>query len=151
MVKKKNNKADGKSKLNGWHVLMRFVDGIFDLVNTNRIYPAFGLILLAIVSLTIWRLPPDELANIIKVIVADVVIGKGFLISLVVVSNLGWIYLFNRMRDMYKNEIDRLSNIRSELIHNSGRNVIEDHRSSERVSKESILIPASARKQEDEV
>lgn len=139
---KSTQKSKPAPQYNGWRVLAIFIEGIFNLINNNKIYPAFGLFLLSVFSLIIWRLPSSDLAEIIKILVNEVFVGKGSLILIIVFTNLGWAYILKRIRGVYQDEIDRLSSIRKELLHNGSESpLIQKHRSTNEECKESYMIP----------
>lgn len=139
--KKKKNKKSNESEYDGWRVLLAFIDGIFELINSHKVYPAFGLFILSILGLIVWRLPGTELAEIIKILINEFVVNKGGVISLLILTNLGWAYLLKRMNRIYSEEIDRLAKIRSELMHNNSSQKIEKHRSSKDDCDEHYIIP----------
>ena len=139
---KSTRKAKPSPEYNGWRVLAIFIEGLFNLINNNKIYPAFGLFLLGIFSLIVWRLPGSELAEILKILINEVLVGKGSLIVIIVVTNVGWAYMLKRIREVYQNEIDRLANVRKELLHHGSESpLIKEHRSTNGDCKESYLIP----------
>ncbi len=142
-------KSKSKSEYNIWRVLVVFIEGIFNLFNTNKIYPAFGLLLIYIMGLIVWRLPNEDLADIIKILVNEFIVNKGSLIAIIIITNFGWAYLLKRTTKLYQNEIDRLSNIRSKLLHKSEDKSIIKHRSSEEDCKESYIIPDANDKKEE--
>ncbi len=130
-----------KSAYTGWRVLAIFIEGIFNLINTNKVYPAILLILVLILGLIVWRLPGSELSEIIKLIINEVLVGKGTLFGVIISSNIVWYYLYQKMQKTYKEEIDRLTKVRSELMHGI-ENKIEEHRSINDDCKESYILPA---------
>ena len=142
-MSQKNRKSQVKANrtdYNGWRVLYFFIEGVFNLINSNKIYPVFGLLFLLLIGLIVWRLPDTELAEILKLLINEFVVDKGGLIVLIVVTNLGWAFLLKKMANMYKREIARLSAIRSELMHNSNRKNIGEHRSTNSNCKESYIV-----------
>lgn len=141
MVSSKKNKKNVTHEYNGWRVLLVFIEGIFELINSHKIYPAFGLFILSILGLIVWRLPDTELAEIVKLLINEFIVNKGGLIGLLVLTNLGWAYLLKRMNGIYSKEIDRLAKIRSELMHNSSSQKIEQHRSSKEECDEHYILP----------
>lgn len=124
---RKNQVKINRADYNGWRVLYFFIERVFDLINSNKIYPVFGLLFLLLIGLIVWRLPDTELAEILKLLINEFIVGKGGLIAIIVVTNLGWVYVLKKMTDIYKCEIDRLSAIRSDLMHNPNRNNINKH------------------------
>jgi len=137
MVRKSKGK---KLPEHSWSkVAFRAVDGILNLINTNRIYPLFGVLILFLIGLIVWKLPESDLGNILTVLVNEFVVDKGGMIAIILISNILWWYIFNRMRSLYKDEIDRLANIRSHLMHDNDK--IEDHRSTNDECKETHILP----------
>lgn len=140
--KRKSQANANRADYNGWRVLYLFIEGVLDLINNNKIYPVFGLLFLSLIGLIVWRLPDTELAEVLKLLINEFVVDKGGLIAVIVITNLGWAYLLKRMTGIYKREIDRLSAIRSELMHNSDRKNIDKHRSTNGDCKESYIVPS---------
>jgi len=139
-----NRRSQAKSKApeyNIWRVLFVFIEGFFNLINNKQIYPAMGFIILTIMGLIVWRLPDNELAEIVKLLINEFIVGKGTLIALIVITNLGWVYLLKRTTNVYQREIDRLAAIRSDLMHNPNRKNIENHRSTNGDCEESYIVP----------
>lgn len=138
----KSGARASESEYNGWRVLAIFIEGIFDLINSRQVYPAFGLVLLSIVGIVVWRLPESDLAEITKLVVGEIFGGTGGLLALLVVTNAGWAYLTKRLHSMYTHEIERLANIRKELMHGPiGK--IATHRSSDDDCEKSFMMPAA--------
>lgn len=139
--RQKTNAKTNNPEYNGWRVLYIFVEGIFNLINNNKIYPAFGLMLLFLMGLTVWQLPGTELAEIVKLLINEFIISRGGLIAIIIITNLGWAYLLKRMTGIYQREIDRLAAIRSELMHEPDRKKIKAHRSTNGECEESYIVP----------
>lgn len=140
MAPSKSKKPVKAASFNGWRVLNTFIEGLFQLINSNKIYPVFGLIILALAGLVVWRLSASDLADIIKLLLVEVVVGKGGLIALIILTNLGWPYLLRQQQKIYKTEIDRLAAVRSELLHSDGK--IGTHRSTHDNRGDAYLVPA---------
>ena len=136
-------KKEVAPKENLWSFLIVLAKGLIQLINNNKIYPAMALCLLMIFALVVWRLPDTALAENVTILVNAIVGKTGGLITLLLVSNLGWIYLLKRQRELYRSEIDRLAEIRKALIHSkdSGGGIIENHRSSTGDCKASYILP----------
>lgn len=147
MATKSNKKATDShgSEYNGWRVLAIFIEGLFGLINTNKIYPAFGLAILAIATLIVWRVPATELAVLIRFSIEQISSTSSGLMGLLIISNGGWIWLFNQSRSLYKSEIDRLANIRQELLQGNVAN-IDAHQSSQAPVPETYFLPTQATK-----
>jgi len=128
------------------HVAFRAVDGGLNLINNNRIYPLFGVLALCIAALIVWKLPASTLGTILTTLVNEFIVNKGGLIAMIIISNMAWLYMFNRMRRLYSDEIKRLSEIRSDLMHNNTTHKIEKHRSTNDECKETHIFPISLKK-----
>lgn len=128
---------------NSWSFAIEVARGIFGLINSGRIYPAFGLLLLSLSGLVIWRLPEADLARV-TIAFLDVLAGStGLAYVLFAASNIAWYLLFQKQKRIYDKEIDRLAAIRKDLFHLGVNQVlIENHRSSDGEQKESYIIPA---------
>lgn len=129
------------SDYNGWRVLYLFIEGIFNLINNNKIYPVFGLLLLSLLGLIVWRLPGTELAEIVRLLINEFIVSKGGLIAITIITNVGWAYILRRKTGVYQREIDRLAKTRSELLHNPDRQCIKTHRSTDGECQESYIVP----------
>lgn len=141
MANKSNKKTKTEQK-GGWDVLSEFINGVFSLINNNRIIPAFAFVVLAIVGVVVWRIPESDLGIIAKQLISALGSSFGFLISALIFSNICWLLLTKKLTKVYKDEIQRLSDIRADLIHKKGDYTqIEMHRSSND-AKESIIIPS---------
>ncbi len=128
----------------GWEFARDFSAGIFGLLNTGRIFPAFGLLLLVIFGLIVWRLPDTDLAFVIgdffDVLRSSTALAFGLFAS----SNVVWLVLFRKQKRIYENEINRLSDIRRDLFHLGNDQVlIEKHRTSNGSHVESYILPDS--------
>lgn len=142
---KRTRKAEPVQKENVWSFLIVVAKGIFQLVNNNKIYPTLALCLLSLIGLVVWRLPESDLAEISKMLINEIVVGKGGLIAFLVLTNAGWIYLTKRLRELYLGEIDRLSEMRKNLLHTNEQRdgkVIGNHRSSDDECKASYILPS---------
>jgi len=143
----KTKKKHAKRLEHSWpRVWLRLIDGFFNLINTNRIYPLFGVLGLFLTALVVWKLPSSDLGIILTTIVNEFIVNKGGLIAIIVVTNLAWMYIFNRMREIYTSEIDRLSGVRSSLMHNNDSENeqatnIGSHRSTNNNCKETHILP----------
>lgn len=125
----------------GWHFARDFSAGFFGLVNTGRIFPAFGLLLLAIMGLIVWRLPETDLAHVIESFFDVLRSSVALAIGLLVITNIVWFILFMKQKRIYENEINRLSDIRSELFHlGSDQVLIKNHRTSTGSQVESYIV-----------
>lgn len=140
----KNSKKQHVETYGGWHFARDFSAGFFGLVNSGRVFPAFGLLLLVIMGLIVWRLPEAELAPVIKNFF-DLLRGSVSLaIVLLLLTNFGWFFLLRRQKTIYENEIKRLSDIRKDLLHlGSSQVLIENHRTSTGAQSETYLFPES--------
>jgi hypothetical protein len=126
---------------NGWSFLIEVSKGIFALINNDKIYPLFGLIFFVLCAFTLWLMPSSEVAYVVKSLINRALGGELPLIIMLVLSNTGWAYLYKKMRRQDEEEIRRLSDLRSQLMHLKPRVQIEEHRSSEGDCQEQYLIP----------
>jgi len=138
---KKNVKVDSDSEYTGWRVAAMVVDGIFGLFNSNKVYPAFGVIILILVGLVLWRLPETELANLLREFLSLLGQSWGVVFATLILTNATWFLLFRKMRALYQQEIDRLAAIRKELMHD-GLKTIAGHRSSNEAENATYILPA---------
>lgn len=125
----------------GWHFARDFSNNLFGLLNTGRVFPAFGLLLVMIIGLVMWRLPDSELAPLIRDLIAWLGGSSGFPWVLVIVTNLFWVILCAEQRMLYRQEIKRLAALRSELMHGDHLTLIKKHRSSDGEQDESYFLP----------
>lgn len=138
----KNAGRKGQSTYGGWDFARDFAGGVFGLLNNGRIFPAFGLLILSLMGLVAWRLPEAELAGLVRDFFFVLRSSFGVMLALFVGSNLMWFWLSNRQKRIYENEIGRLSEIRSRLLHKGADIVqIKDHRSSNGEQKEGYILP----------
>lgn len=142
MVKK--SKPDQRvPAYNGWMFARDVARHLFTLLNTGKAYPAFFLLLIGVLGIIAWRLPPDQIAPVVVDFLATIRGSVGLAVSAFVMSNFGWAWLFARMRRIYTDEIDRLAEKRRELIHGDIQSKVENHRSSEDVKQATHIFPAS--------
>lgn len=126
----------------GWHFARDFSSGLFGLLNSGRVFPAFGLLILVLMGLLLWRLPEASLVPVIDGFFGVLRSSFALVLCLLLSSNAVWFVLFRKQKRIYENEISRLSNIRSDLLHLGNNQVrIENHRSSEGGQAESYLFP----------
>lgn len=125
----------------GWHFARDFFTHLFGLLNTGRVFPALGLLLVMIVGLVVWRLPDSELAPLIRDLIAWLGGSSGFAWVLVMITNLFWVILFAEQKKLYRQEIKRLAALRSELMHGDNLTLIKKHRSSDGEQHESYFLP----------
>jgi len=126
----------------GWHFARDFSAGIFGLLNTGRIFPVFGLLLLVIAGLVVWRLPESDIVYVIDSFFNVLRSSSAFAISLLALSNIAWFILFRKQKNIYENEINRLADIRSDLFHlGSDQVFIKNHRTSNGSQAESYILP----------
>ena len=103
------------------------------------------MLILMLMAFVAWLLPASELASLTYEFFDVLRSSFGFSIACLIVSNAGWIYLNRRQREIYSREIDRLSEIRSRLIHGKFEaKVLEEHSSSVGHQQESYIVPSSA-------
>ena len=143
--RRRKGKNVHKTEHNVWSFLTEFSNGIFKLINNNKIWPVLFLMLMVILVLLTWKLPEEEVAPTIALVIREFVVGKGVFWLSLIITNLGWAYIFKRQKNIYSSEIARLAEVRSSLMHsnNSGQAAnIKEHRSSKRECSESYVLPA---------
>lgn len=150
MNAKRSSSKSGKDKSapvkqdNGWTFATAVFTGLLQLANSNRIYPFFMMIIVVISALIIIKLPGAELAQILNRLL-DVLTGsKGLLWGWLISTNLMWFVLLRKLRSIYLAEIERLAQVRNELLVSNGGSddklLISKHRSSED-AKPCLLVP----------
>lgn len=125
----------------GWHFARDFSTNLFGLLNTGRIFPAFGLLFVIIAGLIVWRLPDSELAPIIRDLIAWLGGSAGFAWFVVFLTNVFWLVLGAERTRLYREEIRRLAALRSQLMHGEHLTLIKKHRTSDGEQKESYFLP----------
>ncbi len=142
-MKKKSSTKDRTSsitKLRWVDVAYRLVDGVLGLLNSNKAYPAFALVLLVIIGIISWRLPESDLGWILKRIIENATTSSGTLIGFLVLTNIGWYFVVRQLKRVYQAEIARLINVRQALMH--GKVSIQNHRSSSGEQQPTMILPA---------
>lgn len=148
--KKSDKSTKNKPTYGGWEFARDFSSGVFGLLNTGRVFPAFGLLILVLMGLVVWRLPETELALVVKDFLNLLRSSVALAFVLLVTSNLTWFILFRKQKRIYENEINRLADIRSNLLHLGHERVqIDDHRSSDGVQAESYIFPDTIKVSKD--
>lgn len=130
-------------RYNGWMYARDATKGVFSLLNTGKIYPAFGLMLIILMGIAEWRLPPEHLGILIRDFFATVRSSFGLVLALFFISNLTWFWLFARHKRLCAKEINRLTEIRHEYFHGKKITNIKNHRSSESVEHKTHIFPSS--------
>lgn len=142
---KDEGRKGGDDSYNGWMFLRDFSSGVFSLLNSGKVFPAFGLLLLAIAGMVLWRMPESELAGLVRGLFAVIRSSTGFLFACLVVTNLGWLWLLRRTKRIYQDEIDRLSDVRKQLMLGQDRSkFLTAHTTSNGTQKESYVLPPGA-------
>ena len=143
---KKNRNSQSKAvqpeSYNFWMFARDFFDNIFSLLNTGKIFPVIILAFLIMTGLIIWKYPEEKLPELVTGILFNV--GSNWIIVfvLLIITNLAWCFLFFAHKKMYENEITRLSDIRSSLMHGEDNlKKISAHRSSDGPQKEGYIFP----------
>lgn len=127
---------------NGWSFATEVAKGIFGLLNTGRIIPAFGILILCIVGLAVWRLPESDLAKVSIAFFDYLSSSAGIAYTLLFSTNVGWLWLLKRQKQIYEKEMDRLADMRSKLFHLGADQVlIKNHRSSNGEQREGYILP----------
>lgn len=118
---------------------------IFSLLNSGKVFPAFGLMLLAIAGMVLVRMPESELAGLVREFFIVIRSSTGFLGACLVVTNLGWLWLLRRTKRIYQDEIDRLSEVRKALMLGQDKSTfLSAHTTSNGTQKESYVLPPGA-------
>lgn len=124
-------KKESNNQPNIWAFGIEVFKLIFQLFNNGVIFPIFGLVLVFSFLLIVYKIPNSEVAGLIKFLVEKYLTGNSAAyLMMLILTNIGWPVVFIMMRNVYKGEIDRLTNVRSELMHLEERRKINDHRSS---------------------
>lgn len=126
---------------NQWGFLRDFFNRFFDLFNSGKIYPAFGLFVLGIVALIAFRIPDNQLPGVIGQFIEMLQGSVGLAYTLLALSNVLWVWQYREQRRMYLREIDRLAAVRQDLMHGKPSVIIKEHRSSTGQQQESYLMP----------
>lgn len=134
----------------GWHFARDFSNNLFGLLNTGRVFPAFGLLLVIISGITVWRLPDSELAPIIRDLIAWLGGSAGFAWGVVLLTNLFWMVLCAKQTKLYREEIKRLAALRSQLMHGENLTLIKKHRTSDGEQAESYFLPPLGKSDSEE-
>ena len=121
---------------------------MFKLFNNNKHYPVLISFCLIIIGLIVWKLPATDLAKILTLVINNFAAEKGGLIFWLLTTNIGWFYISRRVKKNYEKEIERLSKIRSELMHSNklleqGKTPIINHRSSNDECDEQYILPSN--------
>ena len=114
-TKAKSGKA-ASDTYGGWSFARDFSSGLFALLNSGKVFPAFGLLLLAIMGIIAWRIPETELGGLVRDFLFLLRSSFGFAVTALIVTNIGWAWLIRRQREIYQAEINRLSDLRSKLL-----------------------------------
>ncbi len=142
-TKPKGSKASGAS-YGFWGFARDFFSGVFSLLNSGKVFPAFGLLLLVIMGIVVWRLPETELAGLVREFFALLRSSFGFAMSALVATNFGWLWLLRRQKEIYQGEIDRLSDLRSKLLlgeNSSEFTPLKELHTSNGAQRESYVLP----------
>lgn len=108
--------AEQSLRSQAYSVTLETTNFFFHLLNTGRIFPLFGLVLLLLILLSAIRLPEAQVTLIIKEIVSAIRGSSGILLFALLVTNVGWLWLVNRQKRIFMEEIERLSTLRSSLL-----------------------------------
>lgn len=136
-----SRKKHRKEPTNGWDALIAIADRIFALINNGIIIPVFGLFILIIIFLIVYKLPENELSGILMAFINITLKDKVSLYVMLAASNIAWFFIYKRSRSTHIKEIERLSKIRSELLHKTNGGAIKRHRSSDGDVDPSFLLP----------
>lgn len=104
---------------NIWDVLLSIVNNIFALLNNGKIFPAILLAIIIAFLKIIFSMSNEELTScVVSFLASDetILVGIG-LFALFIISNGIWIVLYRNKKKLYLEEIQRLTQYRSELLH----------------------------------
>ena len=137
---KKDQDSNINSGYNQWDFARDFSNKIFELFNNGNVYLGFLLLIILLMGLIIFKLPGSDLAELIREFFSAVR-TQGFSYAMLFITNGIWILLFLRSQSIFQGEINRLTKLRSELMHKNDRIPIEEHRSSEDDQEEGYILP----------
>lgn len=131
---------------NGWRVLALLIKRLFDLLENGMIYPALVIVLVGFMAFVAFLAPEESIGLAVNRFTEWLFSSTGAWAVLFTVSNIAWVYLYRRMKKNYKDELDRVGRVRSELLHNPARMPIKNHRSTEEPGNEVYLEPGKSTK-----
>lgn len=134
----------------GWMFARDTSRQLFKLLNSGKIFPAFGLVILALMGLIAWRLPEKDLTVIVLQILGLVNSSTGLLVGIIIASNFVWAWLYWTRNRLYERELNRLIEDRHELMHMKNRVPIENHRSSKDRTPSTFIFLDSTIEQHEE-
>ena len=138
----KASENPASTRYGGWDFARDFSTQFFALLNTGRIFPAL-LVLLALLMLLFGvRMPTEELAPLSNHLLDALSGWTGVFFLLLVVTNCGWMLVFHERDKLHQQEIKRLTDIRSQLMHGGDMTLIKEHRSSDGEQQEGYLLPS---------
>jgi hypothetical protein len=123
-----------------WHFFRDVANHIFGLLNTGNIFPLFFLAVLVCMGLIVWRLPESELAPLIRDLIAWMGSETAFAWAVAIVGNLAWFHVHRAQKALYRGEIARLTDQRSQLMHGENLTLIKHHRTSDGEHAETYLM-----------
>ena len=116
-IRKKGRKPGKKpGESNSADVAMHFIDAVYNLLNTGNIVGVFLLGLIALIGSIMWRLPDEQLGPIV-IGFGGFLYGERFYLLVMAVALIYCIHLKRKMDTLYKDEIQRLTDVRKDLIH----------------------------------
>lgn len=101
-----------------------------------------------LMGVVIWRVPDTALAGLVKDFFSVLRSSFGFMAALFIASNYAWYRMFRKQKQLYEDEVKRIAEVRSELLH-AGSNLvpIKTHRSSSEKIDEQYIFPETAKKE----
>lgn len=133
---------------NVWDVLLSIVNNIFALLNNGKIFPAILLAIIIAFLKIIFSMSNEELTScVVSFLGSDetILVGIG-LFALFIISNGIWIVLYRNKKKLYLEEIRRLTQYRSELLHSRERldsPLLNTHTSTTQIGNESYIFPVN--------
>ena len=140
---------------NIWDVLLSIVNNIFALLNNGKIFPAILLAIIVAFLKIIFSMSNEELTScVVSFLASDetILVGIG-LFALFIISNGIWIVLYRNKKKLYLEEIQRLTQNRSELLHGRERSdspLLNTHTSTTQIGNESYIFPVNENENENE-
>lgn len=120
------NNQEGRS----WpDVAITGILAIKDLINNSQIYPLAGLFILSYPLVALIKMDDKDVGPFLTTLFEQFFGNKGLLIAAIILTNIAWLWVHGRIKREMQREINRLAKERSDLIHNTPKQYIEEHRS----------------------
>lgn len=109
------------------------------LINKGAIFTLTLFLFAALILITAWRVPPEDLSIFWLAAGQAAQTHWGISTALLLISNLWWFIVHRNSKRVFLKEIDRLIKLRHELMHKENT-IIQDHISSEDGSKKITML-----------